>query len=63
MLAKIAEVAKARTRLDDATGVLHASAEGLRPFAGKLDEAAGRAAFAAWASGDSGRGRARARCA
>jgi hypothetical protein len=50
VLAKIAEVAKAKTRLDDATGVLHASAEGMRPFAGKLAEPAGRAAFAAWAT-------------
>jgi hypothetical protein len=50
VLAKITEVAKAKTRLDDATGVLHASAEGMRPFAGKLSEAEGRAAFAAWAA-------------
>lgn len=50
VLAKIAEVAKARTRLDDATGVLHAHAGGMRPFAGKLGEPDGRAAFAAWAS-------------
>lgn len=49
VLAKIAEVAKAKTRLDDATGVLHASAEGMRPFAGKLAEPQGRAAFAQWA--------------
>ena len=50
VLAKIAEVAKAKTRLDDATGVLHASAQGMRPFAGKLAEPEGRAAFADWAS-------------
>jgi uncharacterized protein YcbX len=50
VLAKIAEVAKAKTRLDDATGVLHADAEGMRPFAGKLAQAADRDAFAAWAS-------------
>jgi uncharacterized protein YcbX len=50
VLAKIAEVAKAKTRLDDSTGVLHASAEGMAPFAGKLAEAEGRAAFAAWAT-------------
>jgi hypothetical protein len=49
VLAKLAEVAKAKTRLDDATGVLHVSAEGMRPFAGKLAEPQGRAAFAAWA--------------
>lgn len=48
VLAKIAEVARARTRLDDATGVLHASAEGMPDFAGKLSEPEGRAAFAAW---------------
>ncbi|MFI4975044.1 MAG: MOSC domain-containing protein [Caulobacterales bacterium] len=48
VLAKIAEVAQARTRLDDATGVLRATAEGLEPFAGKLSEADGKAAFAAW---------------
>ena len=59
VLAKIAAVAKARTRLDDATGVLHASAEGMRPFAGRLSEPADRAAFAAWASellGDAAQG-------
>jgi len=50
VLAKIAEVAKAKTRLDDATGVTHADAEGMRPFAGKLTQAADREAFAAWAS-------------
>jgi uncharacterized protein YcbX len=50
VLAKIAEVAKAKTRLDDATGVLRADAEGMRPFAGKLTQAADREAFAAWAS-------------
>jgi uncharacterized protein YcbX len=49
VLAKIAEVAKAKTRLDDATGVTHAHAEGMRPFAGKLTQAADREAFAAWA--------------
>jgi uncharacterized protein len=48
VLAKIAEVAKAKTRLDDATGVLHATADGMRPFAGKLAEPEGRAAFEAW---------------
>ncbi len=50
VLAKIAEVAKAKTRFDVSTGVLHASAEGMRPFAGKLADAADRAAFAAWAT-------------
>lgn len=48
VLAKIAEVARARTRLDGATGVLHATADGLQPFAGKLADEAGRDAFAAW---------------
>jgi len=59
VLASIAEVAKAKTRLDDATGVMHASAEGMRPFAGKLAEAADREAFAAWATellGEAARG-------
>jgi uncharacterized protein YcbX len=48
VLAKIAEVARARTRLDDSSGVLHAEAEGRPAFAGKLAEPAGQAAFAAW---------------
>jgi len=48
VLAKIAEVAKARTRLDDASGVLHASAIGMAPFAGKLGDGRDRAAFEAW---------------
>jgi uncharacterized protein YcbX len=48
VLAKIAEVARAKTRFDDQAGVLHAEAEGRAPFAGKLAEPQGRAAFAAW---------------
>ena len=59
VLAKIADVAKAKTRLDDATGVLHADAEGMRSFAGKLAQATDREAFAAWASellGDAAQG-------
>jgi len=48
VLAKIAEVARAKTRLDDQTGVLHAEAEGRPPFAGRLDAPDGRAAFAEW---------------
>jgi hypothetical protein len=48
VLAKIAEVAKAKTRLDDASGLFHARAEGLDDFAGDLGEPAGRAAFEAW---------------
>jgi uncharacterized protein len=62
VLAKIAEVAKAKTRLDDATGVLHASAEGMAPFAGKLAEPEGRAAFEAWTTqllGEAANGRLR----
>ena len=49
VLALVAEVAKAKTRYDQATGVLAASAEGHTDFSGDLGGAAGRAAFAAWA--------------
>ncbi|MDB5481246.1 MAG: hypothetical protein JWO83_2299 [Caulobacteraceae bacterium] len=48
VLAKIAELARARTTYDEATGVLSASAEGRQPFRGALTEAEGRMAFAAW---------------
>jgi uncharacterized protein YcbX len=48
VLASLPRVAAAQTRYDEADGVLHASAEGLAPFAGRLAEAAGREAFAAW---------------
>ncbi len=48
VLAKIAEVAKAKTRLDDTTGAFHARAEGMADFSGDLREPAGRAAFEAW---------------
>ncbi|HEY1753146.1 MAG TPA: MOSC domain-containing protein [Caulobacteraceae bacterium] len=48
VLAKIAKVARAKTRFDDASGVLHAAAEGHAPFAGRLGEPADQAAFAAW---------------
>lgn len=48
VLAKIAEVAKARTAFDEATGVLTATAEGLAPFEGDLSRADGKAAFADW---------------
>lgn len=48
VLAKIAEVAKARTAFDDATGVLTATAEGLPDFAGNLREAGAKTAFADW---------------
>lgn len=48
VLAKIAEVARARTRFDEAAGVLHATAEGVEPFAGQLSDPADQAAFAGW---------------
>ena len=48
VLAKIAEVANAKTRFDDASGQLHARAEGMPDFAGDLAAPAGRAAFEAW---------------
>jgi uncharacterized protein YcbX len=59
VLAKIAEVARARTRFDDRTGVLHAEAAGMAPFAGRLDEPEGQAAFAQWVAellGDAAQG-------
>jgi uncharacterized protein YcbX len=48
VLAKIAEVAKARTAYDDASGVLRARADGQPSFSGALTDPRGRAAFAAW---------------
>ncbi len=48
VLAQIAQVAKARTAYDAATGVLSASAEGQPDFTGDLNTADGRAAFEAW---------------
>jgi hypothetical protein len=48
VLAKIAEVARARTAYDDATGILHAEAVGMDDFSGDLSSDAWRAAFAAW---------------
>jgi hypothetical protein len=51
VLAKIAEVAKARSAYDEGSGVLHAEAEGLEPFDGRLDLPEGREAFAAWLAG------------
>lgn len=48
VLAKIAEVAKARTAFDDATGVLTATAQGMPEFVGNLAEADAKAAFADW---------------
>ena len=59
VLASLPRVAAARTRYDETDGVLHASADGLRPFAGRLDAAEGREAFAAWIAdllGDEARG-------
>ncbi len=48
VLAQIAAVARVRTRLDDATGVLTAEAEGREPFLGRLTDSAGRTEMAAW---------------
>ncbi|WP_271067793.1 MOSC N-terminal beta barrel domain-containing protein [Caulobacter sp. NIBR1757] len=48
VLAKIADVARARTAYDAATGVLSASAEGQPDFSGDLATAQGRDAFEAW---------------
>jgi uncharacterized protein YcbX len=48
VLASIPKVAAARTRYDEATGVLSAQADGRPTFAGALSEPAGREAFAAW---------------
>jgi uncharacterized protein YcbX len=51
VLAKIAEVARARTAYDEASGVLSASADGRADFSGALTTPAGREAFADWLSG------------
>jgi len=48
VLASLPRVAAASTRYDEASGVLHAAAAGLAPFAGRLDQPEGREAFAAW---------------
>ncbi|MET3528421.1 MOSC domain-containing protein [Phenylobacterium koreense] len=48
VLMAIADVAKARTRYDEATGVLTATAAGRPDFKGSLGDEAGQAAFAAW---------------
>jgi uncharacterized protein YcbX len=48
VLASLPRVAAATTRYDAADGVFHASAEGLAPFAGRLDDADGRDGLAAW---------------
>jgi uncharacterized protein YcbX len=51
VLASLPRVAAATTRYDEVAGVLHATAEGLPPLAARLDEPAGREAFAAWLAG------------
>ena len=48
VLAAIPKVACARTKLDDASGVMTAEAPGQPTFAGRLSEPADREAFAAW---------------
>jgi len=48
VLMSIAEVAKARTRYDETSGVLTATAQGQPDFSGSLQQADGRAAFASW---------------
>lgn len=48
VLMNIPKVAAARTRYEDATGVLRAEADGAPAFSGNLREADGRDAFAAW---------------
>lgn len=48
VLMAIAEVAKARTQYDEASGVLRAAAAGQPDFEGSLLEAAGKQAFADW---------------
>jgi uncharacterized protein YcbX len=51
VLAAIPRVAAARTRYDEATSVFSAEAPGAPTFAGRLDEAGAREAFAAWLTG------------
>ncbi|MBJ7412715.1 MAG: MOSC N-terminal beta barrel domain-containing protein [Phenylobacterium sp.] len=48
VLAAIPKVAAARTRYDEASGVLTAEAPGAPVFSGRLADDHGRAAFAAW---------------
>ena len=48
VLSKIAEVARARTAYDEASGRFSITAEGRPDFSADLTEAAGREAFAAW---------------
>lgn len=51
VLAKIPQVAKARTAYDEATGVFTARAEGRPDFAGDLRADEGRRGFEAWLAG------------
>src|SRR5258706_12186113 len=51
VLASLPRVAAAATRYDESDGVLYASAEGQAPFAGRLDDEAGREGFARWLCG------------
>ncbi|HVY85756.1 MAG TPA: MOSC domain-containing protein [Caulobacterales bacterium] len=48
VLAKIPEVARVRTRFDETTHTLHATAPNAAPIATKLNEEDGRDVFAAW---------------
>jgi uncharacterized protein YcbX len=48
VLASIPDVARARTAYDEASGVLRATAAGRSAFEGRLDDPAGREAFATW---------------
>ncbi len=48
VLAAIPQVALARTEYEEATATFRATAPGQPAFAGRLDEPAGRAAFAVW---------------
>src|SRR5579862_7953334 len=48
VLARQAEVARARTAYDEASGVLRVEADGLEPIEARLVDEEGRRAFAAW---------------
>ena len=51
VLAKIPEVARARTTYDEATGVLTVQGPGMPPLSAPLGEPAGRERFEAWLAG------------
>jgi uncharacterized protein YcbX len=51
VLAKIPELARARTLYDEETGDLSVTAEGFPPFFGRLATPAGRSAFEGWLAG------------